>query len=87
MESFAGAGRECVFRGMTRVSDGVKSPGLAGKPGPVAIGVPSAELSLGWLLASRANLRFTRRTGDNGGVENGQEQPEKVDWQSGKSVA
>jgi hypothetical protein len=25
-----------------------------------SIGVPSAELSLGWLLASRANLRFNR---------------------------
>jgi hypothetical protein len=25
-----------------------------------SIGVPSAELSLGWLLASRASLRFTR---------------------------
>jgi hypothetical protein len=29
-------------------------------PEPNAIGVPSAELSLGWMLASRANLRFTR---------------------------
>src|SRR5207244_907552 len=27
-------------------------------------GTPSAELSLGWMLASRANLRFTRRVDD-----------------------
>ncbi len=33
--------------------------------GPDAIGVPSTGLSLGWMLASRANLRFTRLNGDN----------------------
>jgi hypothetical protein len=36
--------------------------------GPNAIGVPSAELSLGWLLASRANLRFTRLRRDTATV-------------------
>jgi hypothetical protein len=34
-------------------------------PEPNANGVPSAELSLGWMLASRANLRFTRREVDS----------------------
>ena len=38
-----------------------------------AIGVPSAGLSLGWLLASRANLRFTRRVGDSRRLQNDQE--------------
>ena len=37
-------------------------------PEPNAIGVPSAELSLGWMLASRANLRFTRREVDTASV-------------------
>jgi hypothetical protein len=32
--------------------------------GQHAIGVPSAELSLGWMLASRANLRFIRQEGN-----------------------
>jgi hypothetical protein len=43
-------------------------------PEPHAIGVPSAELSLGWMLASRANLRFTRRAGDTAKVSSRQEQ-------------
>src|SRR5579884_1501328 len=41
-----------------------------------AIGVPSTELSLGWMLASRANLRFTRREGNTGDIARKQEQPE-----------
>ena len=44
-------------------------------PAPHAIGVPSAELSLGWMLASRANLRFTRREGDTASVSRKQDQP------------
>jgi hypothetical protein len=32
--------------------------------GPDAIGVPSTGLSLGWMLASRASLRFTRHDGN-----------------------
>jgi len=39
-----------------------------------AIGVPSAGLSLGWVLASRASLRFTRRAGDSGRWPDDQEQ-------------
>jgi len=55
-----------VLRGMAQVSDGArKDPWSARQQGSNAIGVPSAELSLGWLLASRASLRFTRRCGDN----------------------
>jgi len=41
-----------------------KAPDQLTDPGPNAIGVPSAELSLGWMLASRASLRFTRHGGD-----------------------
>jgi hypothetical protein len=51
-------------------------------PEPNAIGVPSAELSLGWMLASRANLRFTRRSGDTASVSAIQDQP-KVAGQEG----
>jgi hypothetical protein len=53
-------------------------------PGPNAIGVPSAALSLGWMLASRANLRFTRLDGDTPTVSRKQEQPNVAgpeDWQ------
>lgn len=42
--------------------------------GPDAIGVPSTELSLGWMLASRANLRFTRPKGDTAKAPKKQEQ-------------
>jgi hypothetical protein len=53
---------------MAQVSDGdggrEEAPDRMADPEPNAIGVPSAELSLGWMLASRANLRFTRRDGD-----------------------
>jgi CHC2 zinc finger len=45
-------------------------------PGPRVgrLGVPSAGLSLGWLLASRASLRFTRRPGDIANVSGKQDQ-------------
>ena len=58
--------RGCVLGGMAQVSDGAEeeAPDRWTDRGPDAIGVPSAELSLGWMLASRANLRFTRRAGD-----------------------
>src|SRR5262249_30639751 len=39
-----------------------------------AIGVPSTGLSLGWLLASRASLRFTRQDRDTEVVSEEQEQ-------------
>ncbi len=42
--------------------------------GPHAIGVPSTGLSLGWMLASRANLRFTRLNGDTAKALEKQEQ-------------
>lgn len=50
---------------MAPVSDERENP-LAtwSDTGGDAIGVPSTGLSLGWLLASRANLRFTRRGSD-----------------------
>ena len=53
---------------MTQVSDGGTEKALdrMADPEPNAIGVPSTELSLGWLLASRASLRFTRREVDSG---------------------
>jgi hypothetical protein len=53
-------------------------------PEPNAIGVPSAELSLGWMLASRANLCFTRREGDTASIWRKQEQSKvagREDWQ------
>src|SRR6266850_4709618 len=42
-----------------------KSPLVGAARGVTPIGVPSAGLSLGWMLASRANLRFARRESDN----------------------
>ena len=45
-------------------------------------GTPSAGLSLGWMLASRANLRFTRRDGDTASEPRTQEQS-KVAGQEG----
>ena len=67
----------CVLGGMAQVSDGgeEEAPDRLTDPEPNAIGVPSAELSLGWMLASRANLRFTRRAGDTASVWWKQEQP------------
>src|SRR5476649_2216908 len=67
----------CVLGGMTQVSDGgeEEAPDRRTDPEPNAIGVPSAELSLGWMLASRANLRFTRREGDTAGGSGKQDQP------------
>src|SRR5471032_1393459 len=63
-------GMPCVLGGMAQVSDGREdeAPDRMTDPEPNAIGVPSAELSLGWMLASRANLRFTRREGDTASV-------------------
>jgi hypothetical protein len=48
---------------MAQVSDDgeEEAPDRIADPELNAIGVPSTELSLGWMLASRANLRFTRR--------------------------
>src|ERR1700724_1104786 len=52
-----------------------EAPDRMADPEPNAIGVPSAELSLGWMLASRANLRFTRRAVDTGIASAKQDQP------------
>lgn len=74
----------CVLEGMAQVSDGEEeeAPDRMSDPEANAIGVPSAELSLGWMLASRASLRFTRRDGDTASVSGKQEQP-KVAGQEG----
>jgi hypothetical protein len=74
---------------MAQVADGEeeKAPDRLTDPEPNAIGVPSAELSLGWMLASRANLRFTRREGDTAGVSRKQGQREVPVRKAGKSVA
>ena len=61
-----------------------KAPDRMTDPEPNAIGVPSTELSLGWMLASRASLRFTRRDGDTASVSGKQDQPKVADqegWQ------
>lgn len=63
-----------VLGGMAQVSDGRKSPLLGVTQGGAVIGVPSTELSLGWMLASRASLRFTRRGGNTARVPKKQEQ-------------
>ena len=56
--------------------------------GPDAIGIPSTGLSLGWLLASRANLRFTRQEkGYRHRIRRRQEQSMLPVWKTGKSVA
>ena len=70
-------GTPCVLGGMAQVSDGRnrEAPDRMTDPEPNAIGVPSAELSLGWMLASRANLRFTRRKVDTASESAMQEQP------------
>src|SRR5450755_1475141 len=70
-------GMPCVLGGMAQVSDGGKeeAPERMADPEPNAIGVPSAELSLGWMLASRATLRFTRREGDTASGSAMQDQP------------
>src|ERR1700691_774691 len=70
-------GMPCVLGGMAQVSDGgeERAPDRLADPEPNAIGVPSAELSLGWMLASRANLRFTRREGDTASASGKQDQP------------
>src|ERR1017187_6859337 len=78
-------GMQCVLGGMAQVSDGgeEEAPDRRTDPEPNAIGVPSAELSLGWMLASRANLRFTRREGDTAGASGKQDQP-RVAGQEGR---
>src|SRR5580658_7940742 len=79
----------CVLTGMAQVSDGgkEKAPDRKSDPEPNAIGVPSAELSLGWMLASRANLRFTRRDGDTAKVSSKQGQPRVAGQEARQSVA
>ena len=70
-------GTSCVLGGIAPVSDGrnKEAPDRMTDPESNAIGVPSTELSLGWILASRANLRFTRREGDTASVSAMQDQP------------
>ena len=74
----------CVLGGMAQVSEGgnKEAPDRKTDPEPNAIGVPSAELSLGWMLASRANLRFARREVDTASASAMQDQP-KVAGQEG----
>ena len=58
-------GMPCVLGGMAPVTTAgeEKTPQAWLDPrSQVPGGTPSAELSLGWMLASRANLRFTRRS-------------------------
>ena len=64
-----------------------EAPDRMADPEPNAIGVPSAELSLGWMLASRANLRFTRREVDIASASRKQGQQELPVRKAGKSVA
>jgi hypothetical protein len=66
---------------------GKEAPDRMADPEPNAIGVPSAGLSLGWMLASRTSLRFTRREGDNASVSRKQDQQELPVRKPGKSVA
>jgi hypothetical protein len=59
-------GLKVRFRGMTPASESAgialsKAPRALPSRGCGALGAPSAGLSLGGLLASRARLRFTRR--------------------------
>jgi hypothetical protein len=74
---------------MAQVADGgaEEAPDRLTDPEPNAVGVPSAELSLGWMLASRANLRFTRREGDTADESGKQGQQELPVRKAGKSVA
>jgi hypothetical protein len=74
---------------MAQVSDGgeEEAPDRIADPEPNAIGVPSVGLSLGWVLASRANLRFTRRDRDTVSVARKQEQPRVPVRKAGKGVA
>ena len=79
-------GMLCVLGGMAQVSDGgeEKAPDRMTDPEPNAIGVPSTGLSLGWMLASRASLRFTRRGSDTASASSKQDQPrvaDQEDWQ------
>ena len=75
-------GPRCVFEGMAQVSDGGEERPQIGYPtqGQTPIGVPSAELSLSWLLASRASLRFTRHDGDSVGAWKKQEESKVAGW-------
>ena len=56
---------EVRFGGMAPVSDAPQSHRISGDSGAGRIGVPSTGLSLSRLLASRADLRFTRQDHDN----------------------
>ena len=60
---------------------GRMSPWAMQPRGHSAIGAPSAELSLGGLLASRAHLRFTRRPGCTATAAGKQEQAAQQDNQ------
>jgi hypothetical protein len=68
----------CVFGGMAQVSDGRQRPLVGVTQGPDAIGVPSTGLSLGWLLASRASLRFARHDGDTRRAREKQDQSRRA---------
>jgi hypothetical protein len=74
---------------MARVSDGEEEKALDRMidPEPNAIGVPSTELSLGGMLASRARLRFTRREGDIASESRKQDQSGMPVREGGKCVA
>ncbi len=65
-----------VLGGMTLVADGREKARRRQDARALAIGVPSAGLSLGWMLASRANLRFTRRKTNTEAEATKQEQAE-----------
>jgi hypothetical protein len=82
-------GIPCVLGGMAQVSDGgeEEAPDRRTDPEANAIGVPSAELSLGWMLASRANLRFTRREVDTASASAMQEQARVADQEGWQSIA
>ena len=56
---------EVRLGGMAPVSDAPQSHEIIDDSGAGRIGVPSTGLSLGRLLASRADLRFTRHEHDN----------------------
>ena len=78
----------CVLKGMAQASDeGEEAPDQLAEPVLNAIGVPSTGLSLGWMLASRANLRFTRRAVDTASESSKQVQPKGAEQEAWQSVA
>ena len=79
--------REVRLGGMAPVSDTPQSHRLSRDSGAGRIGVPSTGLSLGRLLASRADLRFTRREGDSESVSRKQEQTKVAGQEAWQSVA